>query len=174
MNDEQLIWEAYEKILESFSNIDVVYHGGDWNGVSVPFIRRGSYGIGTYFSPDKNESLERAKEYNGKYIVKCKFKNNKFVEVHHEQYYPHLSARIQTFINMGYPNDEKSIEKLNNKINNIQEKYGYMGSEFRKYSEKHNLGYQGIATFYNNKLLEVCSWYPYNIQVLEVENVVKE
>jgi len=167
MNDVKLIWEKYVGIKESTES-GLFYHGGDWKGETHPFVRRGSFGIGTYFTPDKNAAFERAREYNTKYVVTCKFNNSKFVEIHSP---PRFYSQMDVFINMGYPDDEKSISKLDNKINRIHEQHGYMGNEYRKYSEKHNLGYQGIASYTTKKLYEICNWYPYNVKVVNVETV---
>ena len=167
MNDEQLIWEAYTRLDESTYS-GLFYHGGNWKGETHSFVRRGSFGIGTYFTPDKNAAFERAKEYNSKYVVACKFNNSKFVEIHEP---PIVYNQLDVFLKMGYPADEKSINKLDKKIDQIHEQHGYMGNEYRKYSEKHNLGYQGVAWYDTNGLHEICSWYPYNVKVINVETV---
>lgn len=172
MNDEQLIWESYTRITESTESA-LVYHGGDWKGETVPFVRRGSFGVGTYFTPHKEAAYERAKEYGGKYVVTCKFINNNFVRIEEP---PIVYNQLDIFLKMGHPKDEKSIDKLDKTINRIMDQHGYMGAEYRKYSEKHNLGYQGVVWYDNEGVRsgvphEYCSWYPHNVKVISVDNV---
>lgn len=152
----------------SIYNIGPVYHGGGWNGISVPLIRDGALGTGIYFTDSKARALsytesewkeiQGAKAGKGQHLIEASISLKNPVVVKDTRW-PEHKALIQLGM---------KPEKAENAISKAQERTGNTGSVIRKLGE--SKGYDGIIIHHDDSI-EYVVWQPNNVIVTNIQKL---
>jgi hypothetical protein len=148
-------------------NVGPVYHGGGWNGISMPLIRDGSFGTGIYFTSSKARALsytesdwkeiQGAKAGKRQHLIEARLRLPNPVVVEKGARWPEFAALVQLGMNP---------ERAKNAIYRAQERTGNTGSVIRKQGE--SKGYDGLIIHHDDES-EYVVWQSYNVMVVDVE-----
>jgi hypothetical protein len=144
-----------------------VYHGGGWNGVSMPSIRDGSYGTGVYFTTSKQRAMGYATEEREFKASKTRYLVEAMLGFYGKVLEINTKAKEgpQTALMRLTGWDER---KAWNSIDKQFEKTGNLGKMLRVKGTA--AGFDGLA-IHNDTDTEYVVWFPQSIKVIKVEPV---